>query len=78
MHETALEYGYSTDLNHCMSSTETDIIKPKPSVTLPYHITSHQEVKGQKVLRKFLCMAFFSSLFLRLKMMGLRKGVKTV
>ena len=78
MHQTSMEFECFTDLNHYKSSMETDIIKPLSSITVPYHQTGHQKLRGQKVLRKFLFIAFFSSLFLRLKMMGLRKGVKTV
>ena len=37
-----------------------------------------QELWRNNLLRKVFFMAFFSSLFLRLKMMGLRKGVRTV
>lgn len=67
-----------TDLNHCRVPIEIEIIKPKPSVTFHTTKLAIRSLGDGKVLRKLLCMAFFSSLFLRLNMMGLRKGVKTV
>lgn len=39
-----------TDLSQYNSSMKTDIIKPKPYVTLPYHQTDHQELRGENFL----------------------------
>ena len=59
------------------SPIETDII-PSSSVVLPYCQIDHQKPKRLNFLWKISIMAFLNSLFLRLKMIGLRKGVKTV
>ena len=60
------------------SVIETDVIIPSPPALFPYHQTDHQELRGLNFLWKLFFIPFLSSLFLRLKMIGLRKGVKTV
>lgn len=75
MHQTLMECEYFTDLNHYKSSMETDIIKSLSSITVPFHQTGHQKLRGQKVLCKFL-YAIFQLLIPETENDGAKKGGK--
>ena len=55
-----------------------EMIIPPVMYHILHHQTGHQELRGLNFLWKLFFMAFLSSLFLRLKMIGLRNGVKTI